>query len=74
MFEVQRSTKEGEVRVTTALNPPLRDRPGDVRAFAEYFAEKAATGLAYVPYRSAMTMSARWRRMRGRAMCVKWRR
>ena len=31
--------------------PPLRDRPGDVRAFAEYFAERAANrfGLRAVP-------------------------
>ena len=31
--------------------PPLRDRPGDIRAFAEYFAERAANrfGLRVVP-------------------------
>jgi hydrogenase-4 transcriptional activator len=31
--------------------PPLRDRPGDIRAFAEYFAERAANrfGLRSVP-------------------------
>jgi transcriptional regulator with GAF, ATPase, and Fis domain len=31
--------------------PPLRDRPGDIRAFAEYFAERAANrfGLRGVP-------------------------
>jgi hydrogenase-4 transcriptional activator len=31
--------------------PPLRDRPGDIRAFAEYFAERAADrfGLRRVP-------------------------
>jgi hydrogenase-4 transcriptional activator len=31
--------------------PPLRDRPGDIRAFAEYFAERAANqfGLKRVP-------------------------
>jgi transcriptional regulator with GAF, ATPase, and Fis domain len=31
--------------------PPLRDRPGDIRAFAEYFAERAANrfGLRPVP-------------------------
>jgi hydrogenase-4 transcriptional activator len=31
--------------------PPLRDRPGDIRAFAEYFAERAANrfGLKPVP-------------------------
>ncbi|HET7696668.1 MAG TPA: sigma-54 dependent transcriptional regulator [Vicinamibacterales bacterium] len=31
--------------------PPLRDRPGDIRAFAEYFAERAANrfGLRAVP-------------------------
>ena len=31
--------------------PPLRDRPGDIRAFAEYFAEQAANrfGLRAVP-------------------------
>jgi transcriptional regulator with GAF, ATPase, and Fis domain len=31
--------------------PPLRDRPSDIRAFAEYFAERAANrfGLRYVP-------------------------
>ncbi|HEY2433994.1 MAG TPA: sigma-54 dependent transcriptional regulator [Vicinamibacterales bacterium] len=31
--------------------PPLRDRPGDVRAFAEYFAERAADrfGLKRIP-------------------------
>ena len=31
--------------------PPLRDRPSDIRAFAEYFAERAANrfGLRFVP-------------------------
>src|SRR4029434_6469510 len=31
--------------------PPLRDRPSDIRAFAEYFAERAAHrfGLRHVP-------------------------
>src|SRR5262245_53064780 len=31
--------------------PPLRDRPNDIRAFAEYFAERAANrfGLRFVP-------------------------
>ena len=31
--------------------PPLRDRPSDIRAFAEYFAERAANrfGLRPVP-------------------------
>ena len=31
--------------------PPLRDRPADIRAFAEYFAERAANrfGLRAVP-------------------------
>ena len=31
--------------------PPLRDRPGDIRTFAEYFAERAANrfGLRHVP-------------------------
>ena len=35
--------------------PPLRDRPGDVRAFAEYFAERAANrfGLRAVPVSDA---------------------
>jgi hydrogenase-4 transcriptional activator len=33
--------------------PPLRDRPADIRAFAEYFAERAANrfGLRAVPVR-----------------------
>jgi len=35
--------------------PPLRDRPGDIRAFAEYFAERAAHrfGLRAVPVSDA---------------------
>jgi transcriptional regulator with GAF, ATPase, and Fis domain len=35
--------------------PPLRDRPGDIRAFAEYFAERAANrfGLKPVPVSDA---------------------
>ena len=54
--------------------PPLRDRPADIRAFAEYFAERAASrfGLRPVPvsdddvrvlaeYRWPATF-ARWRR------------
>src|SRR5204862_2264119 len=39
------------VSVFPIVIPPLRDRPADIRAFAEYFAERAANrfGLRPVP-------------------------
>jgi transcriptional regulator with GAF, ATPase, and Fis domain len=43
--------------------PPLRDRPNDIRAFAEYFAERSPT-----------TTCVCWPSIGGRATCARWRR
>ena len=54
--------------------PPLRDRPSDIRAFAEYFAERAANrfGLRAGAGLGRRCPRAR-RRIDGRATCARWR-
>ena len=53
MVEAQRFREDLYYRLAVfpIVIPPLRDRPGDVRAFAEYFAERAANrfGLRAIP-------------------------
>src|SRR5215204_1970115 len=57
MVEAQRFREDLYYRLAVfpIVIPPLRDRPGDVRAFAEYFAERAANrfGLRVVPVSDA---------------------
>ena len=53
--------------------PPLRDRPGDIRAFAEYFAGVPRAGSVFAPYLSPMKMSACSPSIDGRGMSVRWR-
>jgi len=57
MVEAQRFREDLYYRVSVfpIVIPPLRDRPGDTRAFAEYFAERAAGrfGLRPVPVSDA---------------------
>ena len=53
--------------------PPLRDRPSDIRAFAEYFAERAANRFGLKPVAVSDEDVRVLAGIGGRGTCARWR-